>query len=327
MMHIIARGGLLGALIPGMDHQDHPQFTLVGKATWSFANGALKPVEQKAQIPIHHAPEYLGEPGLSSLRWVGDGAPAGAGTDIAVLGEAVAERPLAMRDAAVEAGGRRVDLRLHGPRCWDRGLFGWRMTPAEPATRFALGWEQAVGGIDRKGRRAPRNPIGLGWADPVHGAALPGIDDPRHPYTSAGSRPEAVGTGFVDPAWQPRLAFAGTYDDAWLKRRSPLLPLDFDPRFHRAAAGPLALPTPLAPGSAMRLIGLTAMGDDSFTLPKGGPRAIVRLRGTDQPLAMTLDTVAVLPAEGLVTVTWKATVTAEAIDCEIAWILWDGEQP
>ena len=43
------------------------------------------------------------------------------------------------------------------------------------------------------------------------------------------SRP--AGFGPIPPHWQPRLRYAGTYDEAWQRDRYPLYPTDLDDRF------------------------------------------------------------------------------------------------
>lgn len=41
--------------------------------------------------------------------------------------------------------------------------------------------------------------------------------------------------GPLAPEHKARAALAGTYDEAWVRERMPLLPVDFDPRFHQVA--------------------------------------------------------------------------------------------
>ena len=45
----------------------------------------------------------------------------------------------------------------------------------------------------------------------------------------------AAAFGPVGRHWEPRVRYAGTYDDRWTEDRMPLLPKDFDDRFHNAA--------------------------------------------------------------------------------------------
>jgi hypothetical protein len=50
-------------------------------------------------------------------------------------------------------------------------------------------------------------------------------------------RPSPAGFGPIACHWQPRVGFAGTYGDAWVANRLPLLPDDFDDRFFQSAPG------------------------------------------------------------------------------------------
>ncbi len=326
MTEVHAAGDLFAGVVPCIDGRDQPGLTVVAKGTWAIDQGRLRPADTSQRIPVHPAPVHVADPAASSLWWSGDHAPAGEGTDVVVLGEAVTERPMPQHTATIAIGGATRTLRLWGPRFWDRGLFGWKVTPPQTTNRFPLAWEYAVGGRDHKGRACPHNPVGRGWAVPVNGAALPSIDDPAHPYGSPGDRPMPINTGFVAPHWQPRMALAGTYDAAWQSRRAPLLPTDFDPRFHRAACGQLALATHLPPGAPLSLTGFTPSGRETLVLPGGWPRAVVRLRGVDQQVALALDALAILPADGLAVLTWKATITGDLLDCPAIWVRWSGPQ-
>jgi len=67
---------------------------------------------------------------------------------------------------------------------------------------------------------------------------------------------------------EPRRTYAGTYDDAWQRERMPLLPLDFDARYHLAAP-------------AGQLLGAYARGDEELALANfyGERRIEARLPG------------------------------------------------
>ena len=44
-----------------------------------------------------------------------------------------------------------------------------------------------------------------------------------------------AGFGPIARHWEPRVRWAGTYDKRWQRTRKPLLPDDFDDRFHQCA--------------------------------------------------------------------------------------------
>ncbi|MEJ1170412.1 DUF2169 family type VI secretion system accessory protein [Variovorax sp. CCNWLW235] len=104
-----------------------------------------------------------------------------------------------------------------------------------------------------------------------------------------------AGLGVVGRAWAPRLALAGTYDDAWLEQRHPWLPKDFDFGYWNAAPVDQQIPY-LPPDACIELWNLsdpatTPEGHLSVTLP--GHRALVLARldnGALLPLPMVTDT-------------------------------------
>ena len=92
-----------------------------------------------------------------------------------------------------------------------------------------------------------RNPVGVGFhhapsADPAVQTQAPNITYPDEPYLSPSDRPKPAGFGAVGRGWQPRLGFAGTYDQAWIDTQWPLPPKDFDPRHNLSAPADQQLP-------------------------------------------------------------------------------------
>lgn len=77
-----------------------------------------------------------------------------------------------------------------------------------------------------------------------------------------------AGFGPLAPHWQPRVAFAGTYDEAWRNDRQPLLPADFDDRFYQCAPQDQQTPSFLRGGEPVVLYHLTPGGELRFSLPK-----------------------------------------------------------
>lgn len=129
----------------------------------------------------------------------------------------------------------------------------WTLTPARPARAVSLGWQQAfggpipgTGGDDGAGGKAPVdvhrfNPIGCGIVDAEHSAtdadiAAPAIEDPHDPVCDWRRRDhQPQGFAPVPPVWRFRQQYTGTFDDAWLAQKHPLLPDDFDYRFYQYA--------------------------------------------------------------------------------------------
>ncbi len=192
-----------------------------------------------------------------------------------------------------------------------------------------LTWDRAFGGSDlpREGRGEPvveaRNPVGRGivhaqTATPIAGLSLPNLEDPSHLIRSPADRPVPVGCGPIPPAWQPRLAYAGTYDEAWQRGRAPYLPRDFDPRFFQAAPPDQIVHPHLAGGEIIHLVGLSPDGPLQVQVPTcspqigivGGPAGMI-------PPRPVLDTIVIEPALDRCCVTWRSLM---AVDTELLTI-------
>jgi hypothetical protein len=236
-----------------------------------------------------------------------------------------------------------------GPRWFVREGAAFTLGEPEPARAVPVRWEHAYGGATRVpevllDEVCFANPIGCGWVDERFLRALekaarpwpdrqraPQIEDPRRPVTAldlcrhpervedARAMAEAarsyagapVGLGAVGRAWAPRLARAGTYDDAWQKERWPHLPGDFDFAYWNAAPDDQQIDE-IPPDVRIELTNLV----DPAHAPTGvlraalpGHRAVVLLRlqsGAMLPFSMVADTL-LIDAEALtVDVVWRA---------------------
>jgi hypothetical protein len=226
------------------------------------------------QPPALRLPEYAGEPGKSSLKYDADFVLTKATTDVTVLGHACAPggRPVTGMEAGFAVGPVQKVLRITGDRVWTRA----GISAPEPFTKMPLVYERAFGGVDANSAHPEkdwdwRNPVGTGFAvsrENVAGVALPNIEYPDDVVRSWKDRPRPAGFGPIPGHWQPRAAFAGTYDDAWMKSRQPLLPDDFDDRFFQSAPQDQQAKAFLRGGEPVVLVGLTPDGELRFTLPK-----------------------------------------------------------
>src|SRR5262245_21222552 len=97
--------------------------------------------------------------------------------------------------------------------------------------------------------------------------ALPILEDPRALIKTPRDTPAPTGFGFLGRAWQPRLAFAGTWDERWRQDRCPLLPLDFDERYHNGAPADQIATPHLAGGEPVAVTGASPRGELRFDLP------------------------------------------------------------
>jgi hypothetical protein len=226
------------------------------------------------QPPILRVPEYHGEPGKSSLKYEADLVMTKTATDIIVAGHAYTPhgQPIRQMDAGFRVGPVQKVVRVFGDRRWE----SHRISQPEPFTKMPIVYERAFGGVDRKSPHAERdwdwrNPVGTGFAIAranVDGLPLPNIEYPDELIGSWKDRPRPAALGAIGGHWQPRVSFAGTYDDTWMRERQPLLPTDFDDRFFQCVPPDQQAAGFLRGGEPVVLHRLTPHGDLRFVLPK-----------------------------------------------------------
>ncbi|QYA08716.1 DUF2169 domain-containing protein [Agrobacterium larrymoorei] len=209
---------------------------------------------------------YEGDPHQTVLLRQSDLTPDKPGTDISFLGGAwsPSKEPEKSWQASIRVGDVSKEVEVCGPRFWQpvikekwagfsakepkRVISDWTLTDPEPTRQVSVCWTNAYGGIipgtqdaetDTPADVERRNPLGCGIVNLDMPAGTPPVRAPQ--ITSVSERldwkdtPEPQGLGLVSPWWRPRQQYTGTYDDAWVEKRHPLLPRDFDNRFWQAA--------------------------------------------------------------------------------------------
>ena len=260
------------------------------------------------QRPILAADEYAGDPARSALVYPGERHLAGPGTAILLIGSAHAPRgrPAPELDVSLTVGPVRKVIRVFGDRRWSRGAA--RCSAPEPFVAMPLVHTRAFGGP-----AVAQNPVGVGHRgdDPRPiGALLPNLEDPRRPFLEVGDASTPACLAALAPGWAPRCGLAGTYDEAWRRRRAPYLPLDFDPRFLHAAPPDQIADTALRGGEPVELLHL-APEPLRFHLPTFQWTIRARL-GTDiLPLIPGLETVQLEPDAGRLCLLWRATTSID----------------
>lgn len=176
------------------------------------------------------------------------------------------------------------------------------------------------------------NPLGIGFITPWYARAkqperypAPRIIDPKYPFTAddlaaliAGDAKMAApqfrpaGLGCIGRTWLPRRALAGTYDEAWLAKRHPYLPADFDFSYWNCAPDDQQIAYPKLPLS-VTLQGLSSQGLLSFTLPDHVAFILLRMEnGMLLPQGMHLDTLHIDVDHLEVTVCWRCLIASSA---------------
>lgn len=302
-----------------VDEHFRPVLTVAVKGSFEIlAGGTLALSATQRPLEVAGRLQDLENPARSSHRYEPEIAPLKVATDVVLLGHAHAPTTRTTQmDVGVRVGPLLRSLRVIGDRLWIRAAGGLVMTPPLPFERMPLCYERAFGGWDvshpNPERHAfePRNPAGRGlcarWGKSDRILA-PNLEDIRDPIRSPFDRPTPMGFGFVSPHWQPRMKLAGTYDEAWRRQRFPLLPVDFDRRFHNAASPGLVAPGYLRGDEDVATVGLAPEGRLCLRLP-GVPPPMVRVslaRGADQQPAANLDTVIVDLDDRVLTMIWRA---------------------
>jgi hypothetical protein len=204
------------------------------------------------------------------------------------------------------------------------GLLSTGMSEPEEFTRLPLTFENAFGGRDATHKDVslhgwePRNPVGKGFRvngtneteknKALDGWPLPNLEDPACLIRSWKDKPAPAAPGFVCRSWQPRVGFAGTYDEAWMKKRCPILPVDFDNRFFSAAPAGQVCPGYLQGGESVTLTHVTPEGRLSFALPRTRPILETRCLKKLLRLELVLDTVVLSTDEMLCNLVWRGSV-------------------
>lgn len=281
----------------------------VVKATFRRSkDGRLRLADE--QIPVRTA-DLVHHPDAveSSIRYPSDVGTEKRGTDVVIVGEAVARAPARAVDVAIQVRDHRALLRVHGERVYYRAMGRIGVSPAAAFERKRIVYEAAYGGSSADlGVVERRNPVGRGvarsQADLVDTPA-PTVEHPAQPITAAGDTPEPAGLGAISSSWLPRSAFAGTFDEVWRATRMPLMPLDFDCRYFNLAHPSLQFEEHLGDGDAIAVLGMTVEGlwqvelpavpvsvrgkrDDGRTLELRPPIDLVLLEPGDDRVEITL---------------------------------------
>ena len=301
------------------DEDGRELLTVVVKATYTIhPNAALSLSEE--QRPVEVGGTYNGDPETSSPRYEPEVAPQKLATDVVLIGHAHAARAGTVQlDVSLQVGPVRKTIRVFGDRHWFTRM-GFRvMSDPAPFFKIPLIYERAFGGWDRspsdpeKHTVERRNPVGVGYhpkrfSSFVEGAPVPNLEDPTHLIDSPTDSPPPAGFGFIGPGWAPRLNYAGTYDDAWMQNRMPLLPKDFDRRFFNAAPVDQIAPGYLRGDEHVVILNASPEGRLSFKLPGTlPPHCFVEMYDEAlHALETRLDTVIIDTDDGEIVLIWRA---------------------
>jgi hypothetical protein len=244
------------------------------RATFDIGPGGRLTLAEDQPEPLL-LPEYRGEAGTSSLQYEAEIVSPKPTTDVLVNGTAYAPggRPTRRFPVSLRVDGIEKVLQVWGTRVYEN--HAGTIEPSAPAavTEVPIEYERAFGGFDTadpdpaRQRMDARNPVGLGTA--VDSRRL--VDTPVHHFEYPGRDPAKSGPAGFGPIasyWSPRRELQGTYDQAWLEGRMPLLPLDWDPASLLCSPADQRPPQHLRGGERIELQNLTRDGLVQMVLPK-----------------------------------------------------------
>lgn len=304
------------SLVPQLGLDGAPCLVVIVKQRFAFTRSGEVGRQPGAKVRLVDEP-WDADAAQSSARLPTDLCLRKPSTDVVVSGSAVSprRRPVKELDVSVSVGPVSKRLKVFGTRVWTSGALGLTLSAPQPFQELPLRWEYAYGGMDisdpKRATREPRNPLGRGVAaDPgtLENQPGPQIEDPDDLISTARSRPAPAGVGAIGPQFEPRLGYAGTYDDRWQKERMPLSPLDFDERHNQVAAPGLITPAHLRGGERVELVGLHEEGPLHLTLPRLAFNATARTAGGVQEHRPVLDTVLLEPGARALELTWRCCV-------------------
>jgi hypothetical protein len=311
--------GMLAELTVSTDKDGRDHCIVVVKGTFSIGPDG-KAILAKNQAPFVYADLHNGDPGTTSIKYECDFAPFKPKTDVIINGHAYSPtgKPIKERMVSLEIGHLKKHIRIIGDRVWTRGVFRLKPSRPVPFLKMPLGFDRAFGGSDLSHPKPKyqgtemRNPVGVGFhkntsSKVIKGTPLPNLEDPRDPIRKWFHTPPPAGFGHLGRGWQPRVSFAGTYDDRWLKERFPFLPEDFDPQYFQSAPADQQVPY-FGGGEVIRCTGMTPVGTFMFIVPSVEVPVVFRFHNREVPREPNLDTLLIEPDERRILLTWRTSV-------------------
>lgn len=339
-MELINRTPFLLGRTVLLDKRGAERLIVVLKGTYSIGEGGELCLADD-QEPIVEAEEFKGEPDSSSIEKEAELGPMKIATDVFLKGSAKAPRSGTTRvEVTLRLGSLEKRAVVFGDRYWKDSLGKARISDPEPFDSVPLTWENAHGGQDMTPDKEeywaqqPANPVGRGFRAkkskaPWKDTLVPNIDDPADLLRSLDQKVTPVGFGPIGRNWEPRVSYVGTYDEKWMEERMPLLPEDFDERFHNAAPAGLVARGYLAGGEPVEVTGCTRRGRLTFMVPRVVPQTAVSLDGGLERLDLHLNTVTVDTDNMRLRLLWKGDMHVHGrvlkvghIECRLA-----GETP
>ncbi len=308
---------------------------VVVKATYGFDHSGSLTLSDE-QEPVAFADQYFGSVEETGIKYASDITFGKEATDIALIGHAVAGKEKQRKSFVIfNVGTIKKKVAVFGDRHWKSTLGFKRISKPEPFSTIRLVYENAFGGNDlshknpKKHEFEQKNTIGKGFRAKksrlkTKEINLPNLEDPENLIKSFKSRPAPSSLGFISPHWQPRMGFAGTYDEHWQKNRMPLLPEDFDTKYNQAAHPDLIYPGFLEGNENVLIAGVSEKGPYEFSLPDIRPACRIELSGEEHHPEINIEKLVINTDEEKAFIVWHCSLDihdrlydVETIECSL----------
>ena len=318
----------------GMRPDGRELLVVVVKGTFLIPKTTEEAILIPEQVPLVMVDTYTGEPGFSATVYESDYAPVKPRCDILLLGSAYAPggRPAEKVTVSLRVGGLRKHFDVVGNRVWINGASGITPSRPQPFTVMPTSYDTAFGGLDNLNpdpethRAYMMNTVGRGFyptakADLIHGKLLPNTEESGNPVTKTDGSYRPMSFSPIGRGWQPRLQFAGTYDQNWIDNVFPFLPADFDERYYQSAPPDQQMDY-LHGGEEVELVNLTAIGRTVFTLPKIEMPFTFYLRNYEhEDVDAVADTLILEPDLDRFSILWRASRPLRKNIFEVAQVI------
>lgn len=321
---ILGSRNLIADIATALDVAGNEHLVIVAKGTWKIPEPGQR-AQPIAPTPFAVADVYVGAEGQSAMLYGADFARFKPFCDVLFDANAHSSDGAPVRElvAGWQVAGLQKYLRAHGPRTWHMQQGQLRLSQAESFTQMPLHFGLAFGGT-RSYQDAQQNllseslltnPDGIGWAGPhsltqLHGQPAPSLEALDDAISQANGTHAPIAFSAVGRHWLPRTQFAGTYDAHWQREVAPLLPEDFDERYHQCAPLDQQMPYPQG-GEIVRLHHLMAGRPEvQFALPMFANLQIRVLRSdysTEEPKAV-VDTLYFEPDAQRFSAIWRISL-------------------
>ncbi|MCG8333292.1 MAG: DUF2169 domain-containing protein [Proteobacteria bacterium] len=287
------------------------------KGTYDISEiGELRIADEQPEVLTD--PEYRDQEDNSSIIYPGDlDAQFKDKVDLLLNAHAYAPHGNTVKeiDVGVKIGSWAKQLKVVGDRRWDTSMGIMFQTDPVPFEKLPIIYENAFGGIDNSKEELSLfldNPIGRGYANSRSdrvGQKLPNVEYLDSPTKNKKPKNNKVaGFGPLCSHWAPRLNYGGTYDEKWQEERSPLFPLDFDPRFYQYAPEDQQIQA-IYGGEIVTLLNLTSYaGLFEFKLPTVELEFFTKFKNDVITHKATLHTIIIEPDNPRLQMVWNTSI-------------------